>query len=839
LNLGVNRVIRSLPIPATTFVGRDRELTALKGLLRRDDVRLVTLVGPGGVGKTRLALQAAAGLERAFRNGVAFVSLDHVTDPAIVVPTIAQALGVEETAHHSIDESLADCLHETSFLLILDNVEQVAAAGPRLADIVRATPRLKVLLTSRIVLRLSGEHVVDLAPLALPDGRRAQTARGIARCESVRLFVERAAASKQDFALSDANAPIVAEICRRVDGLPLALELAAARLRLLPLTALLNRMEKRLPLLVEGPRDQPPRQRTLKDTIAWSYDLLTPSEQVLFRRIGIFRGCSLEAIEEICGKSDNGPGASSISLSALTIGVTDGIARLVDSSLLRPVEPIDGEARYGMLETIREFALDRLAASSEAPAIQRRHALYYLKLAERAEPELLGTQQRAWLACLEREHDNFREAIHYCDEGKFAEPAFRLAAALWWFWANLGHVREGRERLARLLDRFPVRTPSGARAAARAKALRAAGNLAEVQNDHLIARRYHEEALDLFRLLEDAFGIAATGEALGAIAGRQGDYPAARVFLQEAVERARVTGDPFTLGAALYNLAAILHQQGDYAGARQLLEEIVEVKRAAGLPAHVGMGQLTIALIAQDEGDLEAARSQLEQSLVLCREGGDRRSEGLAEAHLGSLLIALGEYLAAYDHLKASLIIWQELGDGTGIALVLQRFAELAAYRGRPERALRLAGAAASLRDSLRVRLSADSQSRLERALAPARQQLAPADALDAWKQGGSLSPDDVIALALDDRDLRATARNAKVSGQPLTNLTARERDIVRLIARGRSNRQIAAELVITEGTVANHVVHILNKLGCDSRTQIAVWVTQGQRQGEIDAALH
>jgi predicted ATPase/DNA-binding CsgD family transcriptional regulator len=828
-----------LPIPTTTFVGRDRELTTLKSLIRRADVRLVTLTGPGGVGKTRLAMEAAAALADTFEDGVFFVSLGHIADPSVVVPAIAGILDVKESGGFSPDVALKDALRDRSSLLVVDNFEQVVDAGPKLADIVGACPRLKVLVTSRAVLHLSGEHIVDVAPLTLPDPHAISAAKHLRRFDAVRLFADRARATRQDFALTDDNAPAVSEICHRLDGLPLALELAAARLRFLPLLALLARMENRLPQLVDGARDQPLHQQTLEGTIAWSYDLLDTDEQVLFRRIGIFRGCSLEAIEEVCGASELGPGASSISLPALKVETTSGVASLLDNSLLQPGEPIGDEARYTMLETIREFARDRLAASGEVPVLQRRHALYYLRLAERAEPELLGPGQSVWLACLEQDHDNFREALRYCEEAGFAEPAFRLAAALWWFWANRGHVGEGRERLARLLSRFPSRASSSPRTAARARALRAAGNLAAVQNDHATARHYHEEALDLFRLLEDAFGVAATGEALGVIAGRQGDYPAARVFLQEAVERARAAGDPFTLGVALYNLAIVLHQQGDYPTARRLLEECVEVKRAAGLPAHVGIIELTIGLIAQDEGNFEAARSHFELSLALCREGGDLRSEALARAHLGSLVGTLGEYPAAHDHLKASVAIWQELGDMAGVVLVLERFAELAVRRGRSERALRLAGAAAALRDSLRVPLTADSQARLERALEPARRLLEPPVARNAWKEGWALSPNDAIALAFDDRDLRAASRSERSGGHLSTILTPREREIATLIARGHSNRQIAAELVITEGTVANHVVHVLNKLGCDSRTQIAVWVTQGKRQGEVDAALH
>jgi len=442
----------NLPAQAALLVGREKEIEAVRGRLLRPDVRLLTLTGPGGTGKTRLALQVAAEVLDDFEHGVFFVALAPISDPGLVVPTMAQTLGLKETAGQPLIETLKDYLRDRALMLVLDNFEQVLAAASRVAELLAAGPQLKVLVTSRAVLRVYGEHEFPVPPLTLPDPQRLPPPERLTQYEAVRLFIERALAVKPDFAVTNDNAPAVAEICRRLDGLPLALELAAARIRLLPPQAMLARLERRLPLLTGGARDLPARQQTLRNAIAWGYDLLGPGEQTLFRRLAVFvGGCTLEAAEAVGGGA---------------VEVLDGIESLVGKSLLRQEEGVGGEPWFAMLETIREFALERLEESGEAEAIRRQHAAHYLELAEQAESALKGSQQMAWLEQLEREHDNLRAALRRSVERGEAEYGLRLGGALGRFWWMHGYLIEGRAWLTALLALPGASSSTAARALA-------------------------------------------------------------------------------------------------------------------------------------------------------------------------------------------------------------------------------------------------------------------------------------------------------------------------------------------------------------------------------------
>ena len=839
----------NLPAEKTRFIGRKRLLVALDELARRRDVRLITLTGPGGSGKTRLALRAAAELLDHFEAGVFFVALAAITDPDVVIPTTARTLGLKETPGQSMFTLLSEYIDDRRYLLVLDNFEQVLGAAPAVAELMDACPGLKVLVTSRAIVHLTGEHELPVPPLAVPDSRKTITVEELASNEAVVLFAERARAARPDFVLDSDNAATVADVCRRLDGLPLALELAAARLRALPLTALLQRLERQLPLLTGGPRDAPARQQTLRDTILWSYDLLTPQEQALFQRLGVFRGCTLGAVDAECCAGSEGPGTSSVAVPALSLEPLEGVTSLVEKSLLRCEETDDGQPWYIMLETVREFALERLEASGEAPALRRRHALYYLQLVEAADEAMHGPSQVKLLNRIEREHDNCREALRWCAAQGYAEPALRTAVALWWFWVVRGYASEGREWLTTLLERFKPHGAAGGRAQLRVRALEAAGHLASFQGDLAAARRFHQQNLPVVEELGDASGLYRTLQNLGFVARQQEDWDAARGYLERCLAVGREGGDRDEVGNALHNLGNLAHDTGDYERARNLLEESLPILQQTGRPRGSAIAHQSLSIVALDLGDYERARVESQQALAFHEQAGDHRSAAIALSNLASVAIAQGDFGTAEQHLCDSLRILQDIADPVATAGVLERFAVLLAAQGKAEGALRLAGAAESLREANGAQLAPAAQSRLDAQIASATAALTADAALKARSAGRTMSSAEAIADAIsavpsssasgaqhETTRIEAPSSFASFEADPnlsqsgegkADQLTSREREIAALIARGATNRQIADALVITEGTAANHVLHILNKLGFGSRTQVAVWAVQ------------
>ncbi|MBA2753830.1 MAG: tetratricopeptide repeat protein, partial [Chloroflexia bacterium] len=558
----------SLPEPLTSFVGRKREIAAVSALVRREGVRLVTLTGPGGVGKTRLALRVVEELHGDCTHGTAFVDLAPIAVPDLVAPTIAAALGLRESGARDVAERLLDALRDRPLLLVLDNFEQVVEAASLVVRVLLGCPRVKILVTSRIALRLSGERVITVEPLTLPDHDERQGLRELLASEAVALFVGRAQDVRPDFLVSDSNAPVVVEICRRVDGLPLAIELAAARIAHLPLPALLARLEKRLPFLTGGPRDVPKRQRTLRETIAWSHDLLPPEERVLFRRLAVFLGgARLDAVAAVANAGGD-----------LRIDVFDGVTSLVGSSLLRQVEDADDEPRYVFLETIREYGLERVADSGEEEGVRRDHAAFFLAFAESdcSGPGWPGTPAR--VAALEREQTNLRAALAWAIRRGETETALRLVAALGGFWRVRARLREGRAWSERALA-LAGETESPLRVRVDVML----GWLVFSQGDEVAAGEIAERALAAARRLGDIGGTARALGLLGCLALEQGDPDRAEALLAEAEALSRQANDRFATAAMLYlQGVTIAFGQGSPARATACYEESLILWREVG-----------------------------------------------------------------------------------------------------------------------------------------------------------------------------------------------------------------------------------------------------------------
>jgi predicted ATPase/DNA-binding CsgD family transcriptional regulator len=892
------RYPRRLPAPGTRLIGREGEVAAARARMLLPEVRLLTFTGPGGTGKTRLAIAVATGLTDRFADGVHFVDLSPIHDGALVHAAIAQTLGIRDAGDQPLLDTLRLYLEPRDLLLVLDNFEQVSAAAALVSDLLAACPAVKIAVTSREPLHLSWEHVWPVPPLALPPSTTAADHDLIRKSSAVALFVERARATKPDFALTDDNARIVAGICGRLDGLPLAIELAAARVPLLPLAAIHARLQQRLSLLTGGPRDAPVRHHTLRAAIAWSYGLLDHAEQAAFRRLAIFvGGFTLEAAEAVC--APGGPGEISPSSP-----MVDRLQSLLDKSLLHSDAASGGEPRFRMLETIREFGLEQLSASGESDAVQERHARFFLALAEEGERSMVERVQGVWLDRFEAEYDNLRATIDWsltAPEG--TEIGLRLAGALQLFWLVRGHFSTGRAWYERTMARDdavasspPVRVralwaaaflawhqgdyatatrlieegvalgqdladPSElvlclairglvachqaqyalAHAAldrgltlardtcderSYAYLLAICGILGCVEGQYAQARSHGEESLGIFRKRGELWGMAMNLDTLGGVARRQGQYQLARSLHEESIAASQAIGDKGAIAVSLANLGHVARALGDDATARARYTESLQIHREVGDRRGIALTLGNLGVLARRAGDLDRARDHLAESLAAARAVGDMRITAPALDRLASLALDQGDIPAATAAFAESLRLSTNLRDKRGIARTLEGCAHLLFTAGRPGPARDLGALADALLDSLGARRSPVDQAafdelrqRLQTALASPRS--TPIDRVSR-----DLDLDQVVehALALLEAPPEPPTHRSAPSVSDAQPLSRREREIVVLIARGLTNRAIAAELVISERTVETHVSNILGKLRLETRAQLAVW---------------
>jgi predicted ATPase/class 3 adenylate cyclase/DNA-binding CsgD family transcriptional regulator len=896
----------NLPSQPSAFIGREQEAARVQHLLQREDVRFLTLTGPGGSGKTRLGLQVAAELSDGFADGVYFVNLAPLSDPEFVVPTIAQALALKETGGQPFLDLLKACLREKQLLLLLDNFEQVVSAAVQVAELLNSCPKLKVLVTSRMVLHLRGEQEFTVSPLAVPDPHHLPDLVILSQYEAVALFILRVQSLKPDFQINNANAPTIAEICARLDGLPLAIELAAARSKVLPPQALLARLGQRLTLLTGGARDAPARQQTLRDTIKWSYDLLETEEQRLFRWLSVFAGgCTLEAIETVGYETGHEE-----------IDVLNSLASLIDKSLVQQSEQEAGEPRFSMLETVREYGLERLSESRESGVSQQAHALYYLALAEEAEPHLKGAQQVLWWRRLEQEQENLRAALVWLIKQEQGELALRLSGALWRFWRIRGYSSEGWRWLEAAL-RLPQ---ARGRTAWRAKALYGASEFGKLLA-HPATRSLLEESVVIYRELGDKRGLAESLADLGWVLSTQNDVVAARTLQEESVALAREVGDRWILAAALRDLGAFMRYHGDIKSARLFLEESVMLYRV--LKDHHALshtllhlvqavmleGNLTqataltqeslvlaqeldngptiaralhrLAVIKSLQGDAEQAVALLEESLALARDLGDKGQIAYPKLTLGGIVLCQGNLLQAEACAQESLTLFRELGNKEGAALALAllgdirriqgditqaravctegvalareggsnyslgwsliSLAKVAAAEGQPEQAVCLFGAS---EPHLNPNLELDPLERAdyERAVERVRAQLGEKAFAAAWADGRRMTPKQ--ALAAQGPVTMPTTTPAGPSPVPHApkaptspdGLTTREVEVLRLVAQGLTDAQVAQQLVISPHTVNSHLKAIYGKIGVSSRHAATRYAIEHHLQERVNS---
>ncbi len=829
----------NLPLALSTFIGRGREIEAVKRLL--ETTRTLTLTGAGGSGKTRLALWVAGVLGSRFAHGAWLVELAPLSDPGLIPQTVAAALGLREPSGRPVTEHLAETLRHRQLLLVLDNCEHLLAASAQLAEaLLRACPGLRLLATSREPLNLAGETVWLVPALSVPEpsadlALEAAAVAHVTQSEAVRLFVERATAASPTFRLTAQNAPAVAQVCRQLDGLPLAVELAAARVRALTVEQIAARLatEAGFRLLSQGARTAPPRQQTLQATLEWSYQLLAHPERRVLRRLSVFAGgFTLEAADAVCADAALGPHPAE---------VLDTLSALVDKSLV-VVNQSNGDTRYHLLETIRQYAAAQLAAAGEAETARDSHLHYFARFAEQAEPFLAGPSALTWLQRYAAEHDNLRAALDWSRApGHGATPApppraqvgLQLIAASTRFLRLRGFLTEGRAHLSAALAAVQ---PPAAHAASTPAALATLARvqygcaaLAYLQSDYPAARAYAEECLALYRRLgpPGEAGIAKVLTVLGEVATEEGDYVTAPPLFEQSLAIWRRLGRPAGVADVLMQLGWVSLRTGAYQQAEPPLEEALTLYRQLGdnLNTAFVLGGLGEAALRQ--GQYDKALPLLEESLAVRRAYGDKWSMGTSLGALGWVALCQGHYARMRAFMAESLDMRLETGDKGGLAWCLEKLAEAAllpapAHADRL-RATRVYAAAAALRAPIGSVIDPADQPAHERRLAALRAALGAAAFEAAWAEGQRLPLPEAIAQAL------AQPQTPPAPPQPAdyAGLTPRERQVAALLAQGKSNREIAAALVVGTRTAETYISRILSKLGFTSRVQIATWAIE------------
>ncbi len=858
----------NLPAQLTPLIGREQEIVDVCTLLRRPEVRLLTLYGTGGVGKTRLGLRVAETLLNDFPDGVYYIVLAPITNPDLVFPAIIKSLEIKEIVEDSLLDVLKSFLQNKHLLLFLDNFEQVVMAGPQLMDLLALCPDLKLLVTSRTTLHVYGKHEFLVPPLSLPPLNQLSDHEVLAQYAAIALFLQRAQAVKPAFQLTTTNARAIAEICICLDGLPLAIELAAARVKVLSPQTLLTRLTRRLQVLTGGPRNVPERQQTMYNTITWSYDLLSTREQKLFQRLAVFMGgCTLEAIEALC-----------TTLDGEAKEVLDGVTSLLDKSLLQSVEQKGNEFRLQMLETVREYGLEALTNSSARECTRKAHAFYYLQLSEKAESELHGPQQMLWLELLEQEHENIRAAMQWsiepeqAQEGKERkEIALRLGGALEWFWCRRGYTHEGRTFLEQALVES-----KDAEAIMRARALNAAGMLAFQQSDFSQTEVRCQESLVLFRRLGDIQGIAFALMWLSQVLMYRGDLSGARSLSEEFLVHFTTLGRKENIAWAYNKIGVLCLLQGEYGRARTLLEESLIIERTLGNTWGIIIAlQLLAAALYSVQGDPTVIRALLQESLMLARELEDQDNIFHYLSMSGEVALSQGdttlartlaeELLANAREVKNAIFVTEALfilakletrqgnltlaqahfeecfsflipnGEKYIIPSYVEGLAGVIAKQGETVQAAQLWGAAEMLRETVGAPIPPVERTFYEQSVEAARTQLGKKRFAIEWAKGRAMTIEQAlpfqkpVALSASAVTVAPSSPPTKPSFLSPDGLTAREVEVLRLVAQGLTDVRVAEQLIISPHTVNTHLKAIYGKIGVNSRSAATRYAIEHQ----------